>query len=101
MSKPIKPSEVAAKKLESIPTEIIDAFNELIAENWKEGSKSSCFKKKEVITLIRSKLDISENDIYARSYLDIESVFKSAGWKVAYDKPGYNENYDGFYTFSV
>lgn len=34
MSKPIRPNEAVKKRIESIPSEVVDAFNELIAQNY-------------------------------------------------------------------
>jgi len=36
------------------------------------------------------------------AYLDaMERCFQDAGWKVVYDKPGYSESYDAYFTFSI
>lgn len=34
-----------------------------------------------------------------REHLDVEDVYRAAGWEVTYDKPGYNETYDATFTF--
>jgi len=40
-----------------------------------------------------------KNDIFEKNFLDFESVFRNVGWSVEYDKPGYCESYDAFFTF--
>ena len=97
--KPIKPSEVQGKKDSSIPPEIIEAFNELIVENW--NGSSAAFKQKDAVGRIRMKLDMSSEDLFKNNYLDIEPLFRKAGWKVEFDKAGFNETYDSFFVFST
>lgn len=105
MSGPIKPKEVQSKKTSSIPEEVFEAFNELIVEQW--NGSSSNFTLREVADLAVTKLkaneeyaSITRQDLYDRKWLDVEPAFRKAGWKVNFDKPGYNENYDSNFTFS-
>ena len=44
-------------------------------------------------------LKITEQEVYDRNLLDVEDAYRKLGWKVAYDKPGYNEAYEGTYQF--
>lgn len=92
--KPITPKEVVKKKKEQIPPEVLEAFDELIAENW--NGHCSTFSQKDVSALIRAKL---KGD-FPIKYLDVEDIYRKAGWKVDYDKPGYNESYDASFEFS-
>lgn len=95
--KPIKPSEVIKKKKESLPDEVIESFNELIAEKWN-GNQAK-ISQKEVASLISSKLDIQKEAIYEKHWLDVEDIFRKAGWHVEYDQPGYNESYEPYFIF--
>lgn len=104
--KPISPSDVVVKKKEILPDFVIEAFNEVIAKNYSGGS--SKFKQEEVITLIMSKMpqdgDISNrsfrHEIFENRWLDVEDIYKKAGWRVVYDKPAYNETYPPTFTFT-
>ena len=98
MTKPIKPSEVLVLKKSLLPPEVIEVFNELIAENFSDGS--STFTQKEAIRRIRVALNISDADIFRLKFLDVEGIYRKEGWKVSYDKPGYNETYDATFTFT-
>ena len=89
--KPIKPSEVAQQKLTDFPDEVIEAFNELIAANYNNGY--SQFKQKAVINLMISK-GLTLADITDKNWLNVDSIYEKAGWKVSYDKPGHSESYD-------
>ena len=82
MSKPIRPEQIFDKKLERIPDEIIDSFNELIAENW-DGNRSVISQGK-VLGRILSK-NINCNPFIDGS-LNIEPVYEKVGWAVKYDK---------------
>lgn len=93
MVKPITPEEVVSKKEEILPDFVFESFNYLIAQNWKGGSSS--FKQDDVVNLIREKMS-GDFDI---RWLDVEPVYRRAGWKVEYDKPGYCESYSATFTF--
>lgn len=97
-SKPIRPDEVVNLKKTTIPDEVIDAFNELIARNF--DGNSSTFRLSTVIELIVSKGLISK-EIHSNHWLDVEPVYREEGWLVEYDGPGYNESYPATFTFKV
>jgi len=107
MAGPITPEEVVEKQEQIIPEEVFQAFNNLIAKNWN-GSRST-FKKEDAIQeilktppkLLTCKPPAGKRQtIISERWLDIETVYRSAGWKVVYDAPGYNENYDATFEFS-
>jgi hypothetical protein len=95
---PITPDEVAKKKSESIPAEVIEAFNELIAQNF--NGHSACVLQKEAAALAADKLGVSTDVLYKNHWLDVEDTFRAAGWDVDYDKPGYNESYEANFKFT-
>jgi hypothetical protein len=85
-------------KGELIPDEVFATFNALIAQNIMHGRAT--VKQGDVVTrLVDGGLNRSE--IYARHWLDVEDSYREAGWKVEYDKPGYNETYEPFFVFSA
>jgi hypothetical protein len=94
---PIKPNEVIRRKEERIPDEVIEAFNEMILDNW--DGRSSTFQQKEVVDLIVKNTNLSVEIIFNKHYLDIETIFERAGWIVKYDKPAYNESYPETFKF--
>lgn len=95
-SKPITPDEVVGVKKVIIPKKVFEAFNTLIAGNF--SGSSAVVGQDEVVTLMVAN-GLSEGDIYDKGWLDVEDVYKSAGWIVEYDKPGYNEDYPATFTF--
>lgn len=107
MAKPIRPSEVAKAKVkyQNIPDFVIDAFNELIAREYSYGR--AIVKQDDAIALILEKAhkiaeyeEVERGDLFNKRWLDVEEIFKKAGWVVEYDKPGYCESYPATFTFS-
>jgi ABC-type transport system substrate-binding protein len=109
MVKPISPKDVVQAKHDSLPDEVMRAFNTLIAERW--DGHSSYIKQGEVVKLIVESLeknptyqDLNPEKIrkliFEKGWLDVEGVFRKVGWKVEFDRPGYNETYEAHYTFT-
>lgn len=95
---PIKPSQVVKSKQEALPDQVLEAFNELIVA--KFDGHGSTFKSKEVVSLIASKMGLEKKDlIYSNHWLDVEDIYRKAGWIVKYDQPGWNESFDAFFEF--
>lgn len=96
---PIKPSQVIKKKKDGIPDYVIESFNELIAKHF-DGS-SSTIKQDEILSVILSKMleGSSRQDVFDNHWLDVEDIFRKAGWEVNYDKPAYNESYPATFEF--
>lgn len=94
---PISPKEVADKKMEMFPDAVFEAFNEMIVQN--AGIGEITVKQDDVVALMVKK-GLDRNEIYKNGWLDVEDVYRKAGWKVDYDKPGYNEDYDAYFVFS-
>lgn len=98
MAKPISPKDVQSVKDSILPDVVFEVFNALIVENWN-GTCASV-KQDEAVERIAKALDISRDAAFKHGYLDVESVYSKAGWKVKYDKPAYNESYDAYFVFS-
>lgn len=95
---PIAPHEVVEKKLNQIPDVVIESFNELIAKNF--NGRDATITQDEVIERILSKNSkFDRRSIYDNHWLDVEDIYRSIGWNVQYDKPGYNETYRAFFIF--
>lgn len=95
---PIAPHEVADKKLETIPDAVIRAFNGLLTK--KYNGYDATIKQEEAIMAIRAEDEtISRQEIFDNHWLDVEDIYRSIGWDVTFDKPGYNESYSARYVF--
>ena len=97
MIKPISPNEVALEKEKGIPDEIIECWNRLIAAEW-DGQTSR-------VTLSEAKKNIARawgcsiEDIET-AWLNIEPIYRAAGWKVIYESPSYDECFPPYYSFT-
>lgn len=99
--KPISPNKVTKAKSSKIPPEVVEAFNELITENW--SGRSARVTQDEAVSRIMAKMNIEQKNrylVFDNSYLDVEPLFEDAGWKVEYDKPGHCETYEAYFVFS-
>lgn len=96
MTEPIKPEEVEFSATKT--DEVIQVFNELIQKYW-DGTQAR-FKQDEAVGLITERMGQKPGFLFENKYLDIEHLYRRAGWKVEYDKPGYNESYPATFTFS-
>ena len=99
MIKPITPKEALKTKEKQMPPEVIQVFNDLIIENIKEGC--AVINQDEAASKISKALKLSKDLLFERGLLDVERYYEKAGWKVDYDKPGYNEDYPATFTFSI
>ena len=98
--KPLSPLEVKQKAIESIPSEMVQAVNELLIEN---ASRSSITLKQKDIEARFNKLSngkYNHVDIYDKGWMDIEPIFRNAGWKVRYESPDRDQSFDEFFTFT-
>jgi len=98
MTKPITPAEAEAQRVTVIPDEVLEAFNQMIIKNL-EGDRSS-FKLREVADLAASNMQCQHKYLYDNKWLNVESVYRRAGWKVKFDSPSIGDNYDAYFVFT-
>lgn len=94
--RPIKPSEVAKTKIEVFPDEVIEAFNELIAQNF--SGNYARFTVKDVVSLMTTK-GLKPNEIMKNGWLNVEEVYQAQGWKVRYESPDRDQNFAAYFIF--
>lgn len=104
MPGPIKPDEVVAKKTTQIPEIVFEVANELIAEKWTGRSATFTLDELAKRVVERSAPETMTHHEYRASLFDkrafdIEESYRVLGWKVDFDKPGYNESYAATFTF--
>ena len=95
---PIKPSEVSAKKIESLPAKVFQVFNRLIGESW--NGYSATVMQGVAADMVAEALRLTRGEVFDRHLLDVEDAYREAGWYVEYDKPGYNESYEASFRFT-
>lgn len=100
MTKPITPDEAAAiaQKMHTIPSEVIEIFNEMIVANLR-GS-TAVLGQRELLLRITKRMECTNQEVFDRHWLDVEFFFQHQGWHVVYDKPGYCESDEPTFTFT-
>ena len=98
MIKPISPKDIVSEKAKTLPDEVMQSFNELIASNW-DGSQSLIYQE-DVIHLIATKMNLNTVKPLDTNWLNIEPIYQEAGWTVKYEKPDYTETGRAFFIFS-
>jgi len=95
---PIRPEDVEPLKEKNIPEWVFEFFNKAIADKWN-GTQSIVTQSDIVRDMVASG-KCSRNDIFEHGYLDVESIYRKAGWKVVYNKPQYWEDHPVTFLFS-
>jgi hypothetical protein len=97
--KPLSPKEVEETAGENIPAIVIEAVNGLLKKHYRNGLAR--FTQGEVIDEVKN-IDptITKHSLFNNHWLDFEPLFQRVGWKVEFDKPGYNEAYEANWTFT-
>lgn len=90
MINPITPGTAVAHKRGLIPDEVIKAFNDLIAIHF-DGNRAEFRQEEAVRAILESGAVPDRQGVFDRHWLDVEPVYRAAGWTVAYDKPGYDK----------
>jgi len=93
---PISPSQV--DKTRALPPEVFEVFNHLIECNW--DGRESRFEARTAAVFVAEKLNTTIEDVYARRLLDVEPAYRAKGWRVEFDKPGFNESYAATFLFA-
>lgn len=99
MTKPISPSEALKAKGEHIPSVVFEVFNDHIARNLRPQNRVSIVNQNAIIEDLVAIHNLCKLDIINNKWLDVEDSYRNAGWKVAYDKPAYNETYEPYFRF--
>ena len=98
MIEPIRPSDVNI----TIPDFVINIVNKFIKKEW-DGEKARILQKDIVHEIIakypESEVDITSQTVYKNHWLDFEDLYRQVGWKVEYDRPGFNEFYEPIFVF--
>ena len=100
MNRPITPKEAVGLKQNQIPEEVYNAFNELISKNLQHGY--ACFRQDDVVKLIKRNMQLNpemRQELFDSQWLNIEEIYRKAGWKVEYERLGYKENSPATFTF--
>ena len=85
---PISPKDVNKTKPDSIPPDVIEAWNRLIESSWKGGK--AVIIQGEITDILQQIMNVPSSVVYQRGWLDIENLYRDVGWKVTYIPPKRN-----------
>ena len=96
MIKPITPEDMP--KIH-VPDEIIDIFNRHIKKNW--NGDDSTILQEDLIHDIVNETGKTRSEIYDKRWLDVEDIYRDAGWDVEYCSPCAmdGENFKPYFRF--
>jgi hypothetical protein len=90
----MRPNEMHLVKSSSLPPEILDIWNQVIAEAWT--GNQAVVRQSDIKRAIQARY----TGEFEFRFLDIEPIYEDAGWRVVYDKPAYCETYEPTFTFT-
>ena len=110
-AKPITVQEVEEARLSDIPNIVVEGFNDLITRNYVRNANCAIITLDEALEYISAAMAAEfgvtnqsiatyREELLANHWMDVEGIFRKAGWKVVFDKPAYNESYKAHYKFS-
>lgn len=97
---PITKQQAKEQKASRVfPDFVIQAFNECISAS--QIKNTPIVLQKDVVKRIMELGNIeNKQKIFDEHWLDVEDHYRKAGWKVVFDNPGYNEDYEARFEFS-
>lgn len=101
MTKAFSPTEALTAKASLIPDFVIEAVNKLLAMRFDGGP---CVIRQDEVIAIATQIgarasSLDRSHFFTNHWLDFEPIYQARGWKVTYDKPGYNESYEPSWSF--
>lgn len=85
-------------KAAGLPPEVIDEWNKLIAEKW--DGVNATFTQDLLVDRLVARMNVKRERVFDAGWVDLEPVFRKAGWRVHFDKPAYNETYPATFEFT-
>lgn len=95
---PISPNDVQACMNGLIPDAVIEIFNEAIVA--KFDGTSARVTVESVVPVICERLGCARNRVFDSHWLDIEDIFKKAGWSVEWHKAPYYSMSPSYWIFT-
>lgn len=107
---PFSPQQLAQFRKETFDPIMIQAVNECLIDNYGSG-QNIMLRQGDIIERYIKLYKLAHaashkdnetirEDAFEKGLLDFEKFYVQRGWRVEYDKPGFNESYEPTYTFS-
>lgn len=97
----VSPREAVALKNSLLPTEVLAVWNAMIAKKF-DGTNTVTILQCDIIKALMplTPRRDSRQHILDEHWLDVEQIYRAAGWHVEYDKPSYCETYEASFAFT-
>lgn len=93
----ISPGTAQKRKIASIPEVVFTAVNEFLVK----GGRYVTISQDSLLARLKELApETPRHKYFDEGWLDFESYYRRKGWKVEYDKPGYNESYGASWEFT-
>jgi hypothetical protein len=93
--KPITPREATSGA--HIPDIVIETVNDYLRA--RGGASRIVLHQDELVTRLVDEKGLNRKEIFDKGWLNFEDLFRKSGWKVEYEKPGFNEADRAYYVF--
>jgi len=95
--KPITPKEANLNR-NDIPEFVIQGVNDAIKKHYKKDG--FIIKQDEIINeILKYSPGTNRMEIFEGKWLDIEDLYLEYGWKINYESPCRDENFESFFQF--
>lgn len=100
--KPITPEEAVRRRADPLDPRVIDTWNKMITEKIRPDRRAVISQPEIIDALIEAiGFGCTRADVIEGRWLDIEDLYRAAGWDVVYQKAHYVDNYESTFTFSL
>ena len=96
--KPLSPADILKEKREFFNETVLEVVNDFLRKKITSSGTAFILQCEVVTALVERGLD--SKLIFAENLLDFEPAFEAVSWRVVYDRPGYNEDYEPSWTFT-
>lgn len=94
---PLPADQIDSSKPYEIPELVIVLINNMLREVWDNGS--AILFTKDIMQKLKLVFNKTEQEILQMHWLDIEPIYRKAGYNVEYIKPAYGEQGDSYFKF--
>jgi len=102
---PLSPAEARKQKINTIPSFVVEAINQLLRQRFI--ANSVVIKQQEIIELAEKigrqdetlPLGATRQAFFSQGWLNFEPLYSDIGWTVICTQPDYTESYDPYFTF--
>ena len=96
--KPVGPQEALELKIQRLPPKVIETWNRVIADHLTSDFTSNFFQDY-IVNALAAAMVVTREKVFESNWLDVEEIYRREGWKVTYDRPGFNETYKATFSF--